>query len=786
MFKLSFRILSIIILSWLCFAASWAQSVDKSVIDGVESRREAIEAIASSIEAEGEKDLLALRENLRTLRLEASTAARPLRDMRDQIQSDIDRLGPAPENKSQESETISQLRQSLSKDFTAVDEAIRQSELNVSRSSRLLDVVSSLRRDDFYSNIFSYGATPFSKQIWSVSLESFNEGRTRLIANLKEVQTARQEAGKVNGIMVIIWSLVLIIGFTIPPTVWLYKKAKLSFFSTPVKDKSDQTLFEGVRSAAFVLPAIIAIILLYLLIKKLGYAPDSLGALPISIVLGTMGGVVIAGITRSILASPQAQPRRIPVADKRANLLTGFVFGGAVLLVADSILNAGANVLGAASELTELQSILVSVIGGTILFLLTRKSMWAADAHDNQNFSHWKFVRIVLKVTSIFVIVSALIGYGALARFTISRVFLLIALLLVVWFIRNILQETIKWIRAYVLSKAQMTGQQNEEKLIFFWMGLIADIAVFAVSLPAFLVILGMERVEVRDFITDSFNGFDVGPLTISLSDIFVAIVTFIFILFLTRFMQGGLDRRVFAPAKFDDGVRNSFRTLLGYTGIVIAVLAALGVMGLKFANLAIIAGALSIGIGFGLQSIVNNFVSGLILLFERPIKVGDWVVVSSGEGFVKNISVRSTEIETFDRASVIVPNSELISSSVLNWTHKDKYTRIIIPVGAAYKEDPKQIIEILERLMVENARVMKFPEPMVYFSGFGSSSLDFEMRVFIRKPDDRILVQNELRIAVYDAFKKAGIEIPFPQQDVYIKSVPIAGKSTKLVKALQ
>ena len=772
MFNLALRATIILVLSWFCFSAGWAQSVDKSVIEGVESRRVAIESIAGTIDMEGEKDLLALRESLRALRLEASIAARPLREMRDQIQSDIDRLGPLPEEKSQESETIAQLRQTLSKDFTVVDDAIRQSELNISRSSRLLDTVSSLRRDTFYSNIFSHGVTPFSKSAWSASIESFNEGRVRLLGNLKNAQMIRQEAGKTDGAAVIMWSLFLLLGLAVSSSVWLNKKARLSVSKTDA-NKSSRILFSGAKTGAFVLPAVIAISLFYLLLKNLGYTPESLGRLPISIWLGAIGVLVIAGTTKAALSPSDESWRQIPVTNKSATRIVILAVGAALLLAADTILNAGANALGATSELTELQSIIVSVIGGILLFLSTQKSLWASEIEKGQNYSKWKILRLTLLVISVFVILAPLFGYGALGRFIVTRIFFLAALFITAWFIRNISQEGIKWARSLFLTKAKASGQPADEKLFFFWFGLIADIAVFAAALPFLLVILGMEQVEVRDFITDAFNGFDIGPLTISLSDIVMAIVTFLVILFLTRFIQRGLDSRVFAPAKFDDGVRNSFRTLLGYTGIVIAVLAALGVMGLKFANLAIIAGALSIGIGFGLQSIVNNFVFGLILLFERPIKVGDWVVVASGEGFVKNISVRSTEIETFDRASVIVPNSELISSSVKNWTHKDKYSRIIIPVGAAYKEDPKQIFEILERLMAENARVMKFPEPVVYFSGFGASSLDFEMRIFIRKPDDRMMVQNELRLGVYEAFKEAGIEIPFPQQDIYVRSLP-------------
>jgi len=160
-------------------------------------------------------------------------------------------------------------------------------------------------------------------------------------------------------------------------------------------------------------------------------------------------------------------------------------------------------------------------------------------------------------------------------------------------------------------------------------------------------------------------------------------------------------------------------------------------------------------------------------LLFERPVKVGDWIVVSSGEGTVKKISVRSTEIETWDRSSIIVPNSELISSSVTNWTLKDRWTRVTVPVGVSYDADPAEVLQILQDLVKDNKRVMSYPEPIIYFGGFGDSSLDFEIRAFVRETSMRLPVQNELRIATFSALKNANIEIPFPQRDIHIKTDP-------------
>ena len=223
-------------------------------------------------------------------------------------------------------------------------------------------------------------------------------------------------------------------------------------------------------------------------------------------------------------------------------------------------------------------------------------------------------------------------------------------------------------------------------------------------------------------------------------------------------------------------GARDALVTIMGYILFIIAIMAGLSAAGFDFGNIAIIAGALSVGIGFGLQNIVNNFVSGLILLFERPIRKGDWIEVGGTEGYVKDIHIRSTIIQTFDRSDVIVPNSELISNQVTNWVLSSKSGRAIVPVGVAYGTDTGKVREILLAIAEENTQVAKvssMPKPVVLFREFGDSSLNFELRVFLHNVDSRLGIISDLNFAIDKAFKEAGIEIPFPQRDLHVKSMP-------------
>ncbi|MEQ8739638.1 MAG: mechanosensitive ion channel, partial [Hoeflea sp.] len=261
-----------------------------------------------------------------------------------------------------------------------------------------------------------------------------------------------------------------------------------------------------------------------------------------------------------------------------------------------------------------------------------------------------------------------------------------------------------------------------------------------------------------------------IGGITISLVGIVIGILLFMVGLVVTRWFQGWLDGSVMSRGRLDTGVRNSIKTGIGYLGVAIAGLIGVMAAGIDLSSLALVAGALSLGIGFGLQNIVSNFVSGLILLVERPFKVGDWVSTSTTEGFVKRISVRATEIETFTRQSIIVPNSELINSPVGNWTHRNKLGRVDVPIGVSDNSDPRQLISILIEIANGHELVLRNPEPVVHFSGFGESSLDFVLKCHVADVLDGITVRTELSLRVFERLREENIEIPFPQRDLNIK----------------
>jgi small-conductance mechanosensitive channel len=301
---------------------------------------------------------------------------------------------------------------------------------------------------------------------------------------------------------------------------------------------------------------------------------------------------------------------------------------------------------------------------------------------------------------------------------------------------------------------------------------LILKAAIIIAAVPLVLLLWGFDWYDIGSWLRQALFGFEIGGVTLSITSVLIAMLLFIVGYIAARFFQDWLDGSVLKTAGVDPGVRDSVRTGVGYLGVGLAALLAVSYLGLSFSNIAIVAGALSVGIGFGLQSIVNNFVSGLILLAERPIKSGDWIIVGSHEGIVRKISVRSTEIETFDRANVIVPNSMLISDTVKNWTLHNSTGRMPIPVGVHYDSDPEQVREIMLEVARDHPAVLSNPAPFVFFESFGDSALNFILFVYLSNVNQSFSVRTDLRIAIVKAFRQHGVEIPYPQTDVHLRDL--------------
>jgi small-conductance mechanosensitive channel len=482
-----------------------------------------------------------------------------------------------------------------------------------------------------------------------------------------------------------------------------------------------------------------------------------------------------AGIVRGLLAPLRPTWRLMELSDSAALRLAN-LFMGVVIIV--SLMK----VIEAINELIAVSlpvAVVVRAMGATAVALLmavSLKGIMAPSQSDDECLGpvvepgqDWSGpVRFVAWIAIVAVLGSVLIGYVAFGAFVTDQIvwvtFVGCVTYMLVLFANEGFEHALRPpapIARAVMSSLGLRRESLEQLGV-----LLAGVATVSLTAAAVLLVLAPWGIESDDMLANlrsAFFGFKIGDVTISLASIALALFFFAVVLFVTRTVQRWLEKKLLPHTQLDTGLRNSIRTSIGYVGFIVAVAISLGYLGFSFEKLAIVAGALSVGIGFGLQSIVNNFVSGLILLWERAVRVGDLVVLGEEQGYVRRINVRSTEIETFDRVTMIVPNSNLVTGVVKNWVRGDKIGRIKIPVAVNLEADPEHVRTVLIDVAKQHEMVEKLPAPNVMFIAMTESLLKFELICFVGDVEKAGRVKSDLHFAIHARFKIENINISPP-----------------------
>ncbi len=770
-----------VLAAWVLFGAGAAFAQIEDTRRRIDDQTETITSISAELISD-DADLVALRDRLIGIRDMAQSFRDDVDSERADISEDVIRLGDPIDG---EADVVSLRRRELERQLEMTDSALAQAELNVDQANRLLAEIAEQRRVEFYESVFRRSPPPLAPAQLEAAGASFVAGAEQAWAQFRAWIKSRQEMRALAwSFFVLGLAMIFTLVMTLPARRWIS-----GIVTAPLHEldplPSRKIILAAANTVSRAAPAVIGGFALYETARILGFVTADSLSFARAIWLGFIAVALVEGASLGVLSPRHENWRIAQVGGSAAAFIRLLLVLAAIVLWADASLTEGARIFDASPELSVLQFAVSATALAVILIALTRSALWkrpeppAADGDDagapdaaeepaRRRPTPLRALRVGLTFLAVLSIIAVLAGYVSLAHFALTRIFFTGGVFALAWFVRALLREGVRALDARFSSRR---AGQDSEPLTFFWIGVLIDGVVWLSFLPPVLLLFGADWTDVSSIASRALLGFQIGPVEISIVQVLAAAAVFVLLLAITRFIQRTAETRVFPRTRMDAGVQNSLKTLIGYVGLIIAFMTGVGMLGFNLSNLAIIAGALSVGIGFGLQSIVNNFVSGLILLFERPIKVGDWIVTGSGEGIVKRISVRSTEIETFDRSSLIIPNSELISGTVVNWTHKNRLGRITVPVGVSYNEDPERILELLKSVPDDVDGVLSYPAPLILMTGFGDSSLDFEVRAYIPDIESSLSARTRLRIAIFKTFKEAGVEIPFPQRDLHVRS---------------
>ncbi len=741
---------------------------------------------------EGNQSSAVISEYIETL----SSTLSSINEDKKQIEKDlqfvekrIEALGPAPEDGTKELSSIAERRKQFNKEASVLKAKISEADILLTKIDELDSMIINYRNTALMEVLLDrqlpliYPQNFFNANKLLITL-SFDMIKSPLVW-YNDLDAESKAAVKANIIPV---ALIVCVAFLVGVYLRLFIMRNFGY----KRDEDERVRYSRKVIAAFfvamaygIIPAsLIFAALIWIYSTKL-LTSGFFGIVLNSFLYFSLYVIIIRALARVTFAPFNEKWRLVSISTDKAKKLTSIFYFFITVLGFCAFMEHVASKAGYSGDLIYYIVTISSAVKALSIIMIAKACLWddvqivddddttiSPELSEDEGMSPKLKITFFIALFSIGVFSLSLFGYQRLSAFIFDRFIgscLIIGLFVM---LRKSVTEVLHrvlflrfWARTFKLRRRLISK-------VDFWLMLVVD--------PLFVILAGLILLSMWGVSTDLLLqsckkilfGFKVGDVEISIISIIMGIATFFVTLALIKALRRRFVSNVLDKMEMDEGIKHSLASGIGFVGFVIATLLAILVMGGNLSNFALIAGALSVGIGLGLQNIVNNFVSGIILLFERPIKVGDWVKINGEEGKIKQINIRATEVETFNRASVIVPNATLLSNSLTNLTHGNNWVRYAVKVGVAYGSDVDKVREILLECATAHKKILKKPEPYVLFQDFGSSSLDFELRFYVSDIWNGWSTPSDVRYEINRRFKEEGIEIPFPQMVVHQGSV--------------
>lgn len=711
-------------------------------------------------------DLEEIRGQIAEFRSEFSTARSANADRINSLQAQIDALGPVPEN-GEESRAVTEQRAELERRLEEFRAPARVADAAFRRAEGLISEIDTILRERQARRLLSLGPSPLDPRNVPVMLEDVRRMASDLA--IESIGLTRRLVSRSTWDKLPLFILLSVIAITLMVKGATWVRTGIEYLRRFGGRGS------GVWSFLFSLFRILVPLSGLLLLSFAISLSEALGPrMEALLTIIPVAGILLLGfrwLAERLFSHVEDEALIILPDDKRKSARF-LMFVISVLFALRFVVDVLFNIENARPETVAILSFPIVASMGAILALLglsLRRRIKTPEKNDDEEEPEAEtsagLSRALRGCGSIMVVVGlaspvmAAIGYAEAGNALLYPTVLSLVILGLVLAFQRFFTDL------YGLLTNQGSEVRDGLMAVFFWMVLLLS------SLPVLALLWGARVSDLNELWTQFLQGFEVGGTQISPGSFMAFAIIFSLGYMATRLLQSTLRSSVLPKTRIDVGGQNAIVSGVGYVGIFLAGLIAVTGAGLDLSGFAIVAGALSVGIGFGLQTIVSNFVSGIILLVERPVSEGDWIEVGGQMGYVRDISVRSTRIETFDRTDVIVPNSDLISGTVTNYTRGNTIGRLTVKVGVAYGTDTKRVESILTEIAKAQPMVLGRPAPKTVFMGFGADSLDFEIRAILRDVNWILDVRSNINHEIARRFAEEGIEIPFAQRDVWLRN---------------